>query len=159
MSPPGATSRCRPDTGHRKTHKSKRSNKFDKFHKFPATTRRHNKIQKAKWIQFFWHKIGAILSWNSGTTSWLGNIWFNNCNVLNIYCKRRKKAFKGRAIYWHCQVIFVLKNAIWQRLFSLIEEERKNINTMATFWFIEVSHNIVRHKDFRVIINECMITH
>ena len=30
---------------------------------------------------------------------------------------------------------------------------------MATFWFIEVSHNIVRHKDFRVIINECMITH
>ena len=30
---------------------------------------------------------------------------------------------------------------------------------MATFWFIDVSHNIVRHKDFRVIINECMITH
>ena len=44
-SPPGATSRCRRDTDHRKTHKSKRSNKFDKFHKFPATTHRHNKTR------------------------------------------------------------------------------------------------------------------
>ena len=30
---------------------------------------------------------------------------------------------------------------------------------MVTFWFIEVSHNIVRHKDLESLINECMVTH
>ena len=49
------------------------------------------------------------------------------------------------------------ENIFWRGTFTL--EGQFNINNMVTFWFIEVSHNIVRHKDLESLINECMVTH
>ena len=77
--------------------------------------------------------------------------------ILNINCSGMKKAFKGTAILQPLVNWPTSKRTSFKK--GSFPNWRKNINNMATFWFIEVSHNIVRHKDFRVIINECMITH